>query len=396
MGLVYRVHGIELAEAYFDTLPDKSKTYKVYGALLNAYVLQKSVDKAEAVAQTMREMCSGEFPFPFGMLITLYSQIQDYDKIDAIVKEMAEKGISRDRKMIKALLSAYAANSAIPQMEMALEWGEKDPNIVMNWTLYSIAANGYLKVGLVDKTLPMLKKMEDIMDVMAIRSRKSAFYYLLSHWAATGMKEEVYRVWNKYKADARLFASIYGRMVISLAKVNDIEGAEKILEEWNSKCPAGYSNWVVRSLVIAYCRKGLLEKAESAVNEAVESSKFPASLWNLLAKGYERGNQMQKAVEMLKRAAVSAGKQEWSWSPCSETLNHCLDYLEGQGDMDGIEDMIKSLKNLCPVSINIYHRWLRTCIAANASVSKVLDQMQLDGISVNEETQKILQVSSDP
>ncbi|KAK3184152.1 hypothetical protein Dsin_031438 [Dipteronia sinensis] len=94
---------------------------------------------------------------------------------------------------------------------------------------------------------------------------------------------------------------------------------------------------------------------------------------------------MLKAVEMLKMA-ISVGRGRW-W-PTSVTLDPCLDFLEGKGDVGGIEDIIKLLKK--PLTRDIYHRWLRTCVAAGDSVSKVLDQMKLDGFSVVEETDKIL------
>ncbi|KAK4846784.1 hypothetical protein QYF36_021892 [Acer negundo] len=132
-------------------------------------------------------------------------------------------------------------------------------------------------------------------------------------------------------------------------------------------------------------RKGLIEKAESALNKAVEGRKPYASSWNVLAIGYVEQNQMLKAVEMLKRA-TSVGRGRWL--PTSVTLDPCLDFLEGKGDVVGIEDIIKSLKK--PLTRDIYHRWLRTCVAAGGSVSEVLDQMELDGFSVDEETEKIL------
>ncbi|KAK4845981.1 hypothetical protein QYF36_011533 [Acer negundo] len=81
---------------------------------------------------------------------------------------------------------------------------------------------------------------------------------------------------------------------------------------------------------------------------------------------------------MLKRA-LSVGKQRWS--PNSVTLAACLDYLEGQGDVGGTEDMIRLLKKLGPLTRDIYHRWLNICVATGASVSEVLDHMKMDGVS---------------
>ncbi|KAL5861103.1 hypothetical protein ACOSQ3_002407 [Xanthoceras sorbifolium] len=73
LDMLHKVHGIEVAENYFNNVPNDAKTYKVYGALLNAYVQQKSVEKAEAIMQKMREMGFATSSFPYNMLITLYS-----------------------------------------------------------------------------------------------------------------------------------------------------------------------------------------------------------------------------------------------------------------------------------------------------------------------------------
>ncbi|KAK3184151.1 hypothetical protein Dsin_031437 [Dipteronia sinensis] len=147
------------------------------------------------------------------------------------------------------------------------------------------------------------------------------------------------------------------------------------------------SQWMTDRHNFALSPKGLFEKAESAVNKALEGKKPQASLWNVLAVGYEKDNQMPKAVEMLKRA-ISVGKQ--GWSPNSVTLDSCLDYLEGQEDVDGVKDMIRLLKKSGPLTRDIYHRWLRTCVAAGDSVYEVVDQSKMDGFSVDEETDKIL------
>ncbi|KAK0590070.1 hypothetical protein LWI29_022331 [Acer saccharum] len=350
LDMVHRVHGIKLAEEYFNSVPNDAKTCQVYGALLNAYVQQKSVEEAEAIMQKMRVMGFATSSFPYNMLITLYSQIGENDKIEVLIQEMEEKGIPNDKKTREVLMSAYVATSDISMIEMILKWMEKDPLYVVDWKVYSIAANGYLKV-------------------------------------CTGLKDELYRVWNMYKPQGRQFGSSYACMIACLAELDDVEGAEKIFKEWESQCTAMCGNRVLISLLIAYCKEGLFEKAESAVNKALEGKKPQASLWNVLAVGYEKDNQMPKAVEMLKRA-ISVRKK--GWSPNSVTLDACLDYLEGQEDVDGVKDMIRLLKKSGPLTKDIYHRWLRTCVAAGDSVSEVVDQMKMDGFSVDEETDKII------
>ncbi|TXG55169.1 hypothetical protein EZV62_020425 [Acer yangbiense] len=381
LDLIHRIHGIEHAENYFNNVSNDLKSSSVYGALLSLYTQEASVERAEAIMQKMREMGFATSSFPYNMLINLYIKTGDYDKIDRLMQEMGEKGIPLDKYTVRNRIAAYIAASDLSGMERVLNRVEEDHNFVVDWDLYSLVASGYVKLGLMEKALVMIEKMERLIPP---RKNKLAFEFLLTLYASTGMKNELYRVWNKYKPSNYEMNASHACMITCLAKLDDIEGAEKIFEEWESKCTM-YDFRVLNRLLVAYCRKGLIEKAESALNKAVEGRKPYASSWNVLAIGYVEQNQMLKAVEMLKRA-ISVGRGRWL--PTSVTLDPCLDFLEGKGDVGGIEDIIKSLKK--PLTRDIYHRWLRTCIAAGDSVSEVLDQMELDGFSVDEETDKIL------
>ncbi|TYJ05213.1 hypothetical protein E1A91_A12G149700v1 [Gossypium mustelinum] len=55
LDLILKVHGVEQAEKYFDSLPDTMRTFQVYGALLNCYAHHKCLEKEEATVQIMRE-----------------------------------------------------------------------------------------------------------------------------------------------------------------------------------------------------------------------------------------------------------------------------------------------------------------------------------------------------
>ncbi|KAL5793793.1 hypothetical protein ACOSP7_002387 [Xanthoceras sorbifolium] len=100
LDMLHKVHGIEVAENYFNNVPNDAKTYK----------------------------------------------IREHDKIEVLIQEMEEKGIPKDKQMMEVVVSAYVAASDVSMMEMVLKWLEKDPYFVVDWKVYSIATNGYLKV----------------------------------------------------------------------------------------------------------------------------------------------------------------------------------------------------------------------------------------------------------
>ena len=86
--LIHIVHGLEGAKNYFNAMSVKLKTYNVHCSLLRGYVRENSIDKAEAVMQEMRNMDVRESSFPYNMLISLYTQNGEYDKIDMLIGEM--------------------------------------------------------------------------------------------------------------------------------------------------------------------------------------------------------------------------------------------------------------------------------------------------------------------
>ncbi|KAA8524403.1 hypothetical protein F0562_010806 [Nyssa sinensis] len=366
--LISRVHGIEHAENYFNNISNNLKSANVYGALLSGYVQDKSIAKAEAIMQKMREMGLATTSFPYNMLINLYSQTGEHNKIDILMQEMENLGIPHDTFTLRNRMNAYAQASNISGMEKILNRIEEDPYCVVDWKVCSVAASGYLKVGLIEKALTMLKRMEGTM--YPVRENL-AFEHLLSLYASAGSKNDLYRVWNIYKP-LNVRGASYSVMITSLAKLDDIEGAEKIFQEWESRCTM-YDFRVLNWLLAAYCKKGLFDRAEVVVKKAIEGRSPYASSWNILAVGYMEYKQMDKAVEMLKKA-LSVGRQ--GWRPSSVILDACLEYLEGQGDVEEMEETILLLKKSGALTRDIYDRLSRASVATGKSLSGFLDQIE--------------------
>lgn len=59
MNLIFRVHGLKQVENYVNNIHEKLKNHHVYTAVLNCYAVEKSVDKAEAVMQSLRDLGFG-------------------------------------------------------------------------------------------------------------------------------------------------------------------------------------------------------------------------------------------------------------------------------------------------------------------------------------------------
>jgi pentatricopeptide repeat protein len=377
LDLISKVHGLEEAEKYFDSIPDSLRILQVYGALLNCYAEHKSLDKAEATMQKMRELGFLKTSLSYNVMLNLYSRIGKTEKQDIIIQEMEEKGIEWDTFTFNIRLNAYAATSDIEGMEKLLMKMEADPVITIDWNAYVVAANGYLKADLHGKTLEMLKKAEQLVKT---KTRRSAYEMFLTLYAAIQNKDEVYRIWNLYRDIGKVFNSGYLCMISSLMKLDDIDGAKRILEEWESGS-AFFDIRVPRVMITGYCKKGRLEEAEAYIKRLEESGREMDSItWERLATGYRAHGQMEKAVETIKKAFSAGGAR---WQPNRYILCSCLEYLKEQGNVEEAEEILRLLNEHCHLSTDVDERLLKYIRSENPRSSafdhlKGADQMEGD------------------
>lgn len=349
LDLISKVHGTKLAENYFNNIPEKSKVVEAYGVLLNCYAREKSVEKAEAIMQKMREL--GQTTFTFNVMLNLYHLTEKHDKIDLLVNEMEEKGIKYDKFTFSILLNTYADLSDTIGMDRIVQRMESDPNVVLDWNAYSIAAKGFINAGLTEKALAMLKKSEGL--ILASKRRSMAFDFLLTQYAAIGKKDEVLRLWEIHKKTEKLNNKSYISMITSLLKLDAIEEAEKTFEEWDSS-ELFYDFRVPNFLVGAYCRKGLMEKAETLINKArMKGGKPLPHTWYFLAAGYASVKEMPKAIEAFK-VAVSTFKP--GWKPSGPVLVACVEYLKEKGDVEEAKEFLRLLLGKGVLSIGIHDK----------------------------------------
>ncbi|XP_058082714.1 pentatricopeptide repeat-containing protein At2g20710, mitochondrial-like [Magnolia sinica] len=389
LDLISKVHGLEHAEKYFNNIPIKLKSTETYGTLLNCYVQRKFVEKAEALFQKMKDLGLVN-SLSYNTLMNLYLQTERYEKFDNVVKEMDRNSIRRDVFTFSIQMTRLVATADIDGMEAALRKMEDDPLIAPNWDVYLIVADGYKKAGLPDKALEMLKRSEAL---VTRDQRRIAYDFLLTMYAGIGRKDEMYRLWNLQKSSSKKVSNAsYISMIVSLAKLDDIEGAEKIIAEWESVCFC-YDFRVPNRLIVAYCKKGLFVKAESFINKAIQEGKTPyPSTWECLATGYLEDNQIPRGVEMMKKAM---SVKRHGWKPNSDNVASCLEYFKGQGDVEGAEEFVRLLRPWVPPTRDVYHRLLRTYVIAGKSVSDVLDRMKEDGLDADEELHEILKTGQD-
>ncbi|XP_042959624.1 pentatricopeptide repeat-containing protein At1g02150-like [Carya illinoinensis] len=144
----------------------------------------------------MRSKDYATHSLPFNVMMTLYMNLKEYDKVESMVSEMIEKSIPLDIYSYSIWLSSLGSQESAEKMEEVFEQMKLDRTINPNWSTFSRMATMYIKMGQFDKAEDFLKQVES-----RIKGRnRIPYHYLLSLYGNVGKKEEAYRVWKVYKA----------------------------------------------------------------------------------------------------------------------------------------------------------------------------------------------------
>ncbi|KAK3227117.1 hypothetical protein Dsin_006979 [Dipteronia sinensis] len=347
LDLISKVQGIEQAENYFNSIPEKLRALPTYTALLNCYAYVRNVEKAESTMDKIRELGLAKWPMPYNILLGLYHRTGNYEKLVSLMHEMEEDGVGWDRFTYGIRFTAYAAVSGEEGVDNTVTRMESDTGVVLDWTSYSTAASAYAKLGLLDKAVAMMKKSEGLVSGKRINT---TYEYLITQYATYGKKDDVLRLWQVYKEKRKVFNKGYISVIPSVLKFDDLECAERIFEEWESK-NSHYDIRIPNYLIGAYCRRGLMEKAETFVDGIISrGGKLDEFSWYYLANGYLHSNQPQKAVEKMKEAIAVCRKR---WKPDKEVVAACMEYFKQEGDVEEAGNFINLLGDKNIISVDV-------------------------------------------
>ncbi|XP_019429637.1 PREDICTED: pentatricopeptide repeat-containing protein At2g20710, mitochondrial-like isoform X1 [Lupinus angustifolius] len=370
LNLISKVHGLEQAKKFFRGIPDAKIGFKVYSALLSCYAEHKSLDEAEAIMKKAKEYHPVHVTVCYNMMLKLYAQVGKYEKLDRLMQEMKEKDICNGATFT-IRLNAYVAAADIEGMEKLLMWMEADPIATVDWYTYTTAANAYIKAGDFEKATTMLKKSEQL---ARGKTRRLAYESLQTMYAAIGNKDEVYRIWNRCKKFKNSYNSSSISMLSSLVKLHDIDGAENLVEEWESRC-THFDTRIPNLMITAYCKWGLLNKAEAYIKRLLDGGKkLDGSTWDRFASAYRMGNDMEKAVQSMKKA-ISEDRPGWKPNPF--TLAACIKYAKEKEELDLALELLMLCREHGHISVATYDG-LASYVHSEISDTKAFDLIKAD------------------
>ncbi|XP_019056368.1 PREDICTED: pentatricopeptide repeat-containing protein At2g20710, mitochondrial-like [Tarenaya hassleriana] len=364
LDLVSKIHGIEEAESHFNNVPVHQRSLEVYGALLNCYANAKCVEKAEGLMDKMRDLGFARGSLVYSVLLGLYQQTGNYGKMENLVEEMEEKRIRLNSHAYCILLNAYRTKSDTSKIDEVLKKAESDDVYGKHWSVYSNAAHGYLEAGLVDKAVTTLRYAEEF--ITGDRRNHLAYEFLMTQYAKAGKRDDVLRVWKIYNKKKRVLNKGYISFISSLLRLDDIESAEQVFDEWKVK-GLSLDIRIPNLLIKHYCKKDLLEKAKAVIEEIISKGVKPnEQTWLYLASCYLEEGRSQEAVEAMKKSLREATSIDISeWTHYNDVLEACLKFLKEEGNIKEAEEFVQLLEQQGNASPVVSQRFLQYVTGEN-------------------------------
>ncbi|CAA2935132.1 pentatricopeptide repeat-containing At4g02820, mitochondrial [Olea europaea subsp. europaea] len=385
LDLIAKLRGINSAEKFFEDLPDKMRDQAPCSALLHTYAQHKETAKAEALMEKMSECGFLKNSLPYNHMISLYISTGQLEKVPDMIKELKKNG-SPDVITYNLWLTVCASQNYIETAEkvfLELKKAKVDPD----WVTYSTLTSLYIKNSLKEKAEFALREMEKKVS----RKVRVAYASLISLHTSLENKNDIHRIWKKMKSTFRKLNDVeYTCMITSLLKLERIEEAEKLYKEWESVSPTKDSR-VPNLLIATYISKNEMEKAEAFHDQMVKKSMVSGyTTWELLTWCYLKKGQMGKVLDCFKKAVGCVKK----WNPDEKMLQEVFRIVEEHGSVEGAEQLIITLRSAGHVKTEAYNSLLRTYAKAGKMPLIVAERMKMDNVKLNEETQRLLELTS--
>ncbi|KAG0496844.1 hypothetical protein HPP92_001535 [Vanilla planifolia] len=350
--LIAKVHGILHAEEYFHKLPEMWKDRRTYGALLHSYAMAKMKEKAEVTLEAMKAEGCANHTLPFNVIMSLYLTLKDHDKVSSTIKEMKERNIFFDLYSYNIWITNCGALGDLQEMERVTQELIANTRLYADWTIYTTLATMYTRFGEIEKAQTCLKDAE-----LRIAGRdRTPFNFLLGLYSSTGTKDDVYRIWRRYKSNYRILNSGYRIMLHSLIKLGDIEGAEQIYEEWLSST-SNLDPKVSYAIISGYIKEGRVDDARDILNGLIARGGKPKPVsWEILADGYIQVNRISEALSCMVTAA--SYEDLGGWRPKVTTVENILNLCGEHDEKKSVQVLVDVLRRTGCLEMEEYNSLL--------------------------------------
>ncbi|CAI0406676.1 unnamed protein product [Linum tenue] len=387
LDLICKTKGIKEAENYFNGLPDWGKHLPTYGSLLNCYCKELDSEKALQLFDKMDELQLIKNSLPFNNVMSLYMRLRQPEKVPDLVTQMKQKNISPCTFTYSIWMHSLGQLKDMEGVDKVLEEMRGGGEDKTDWATYSNLATVYTNAGDLERARSALKMVEQKLD----SPNRQAYHFLVTLYAGTGDLDEVHRVWGCIKSKFnQVTNSSYLVIIQALSRLKDVEGVSRLFAEWESAC-SSYDMKIANAAVKFYLERGMCEEAEMVFDGATKRTQGPYfRAREMMMISFLKRRQLDSALQQMKAALAEIGVNQKPWRPSQETVGAFFSFFVEEKDVSGAEKLVKILKPIEQCGYNVYSQLLKTYVAAGESAPGMRERLEGDGIEVDEELKKLL------
>ncbi|KAF7804005.1 pentatricopeptide repeat-containing protein [Senna tora] len=371
LDLIAKLHGLEKAENYIESIPESFRGEVIYRTLLANCVVQTNVRKAEQVFNKMKDL---EFPltaFACNQLLILYQRI-DKKKIADVLLLMEQENIKPSPFTYNILITAKGQSHDIAGMDQIVETMKAEgiePDLHIKGTL----AKHYAFAGHKNKAIDILKEMEG----EKLTENLWVCRYLLPLYAELGKPDEVERIWKVCESNPRFDVCLSA--IEAWGRLKKIEEAEKVFEmmvnKWKKISSRHYA-----VLLNVYANNKMLNEGKDLVRKMADSGcRIGPLTWDALVKLYVRSGEVEKADSVLQKAV----NQNYT-KPLFSTYMTILNQYAQRGDIHNSEKIFYRMRQAGYASrISHYQALIQAYINAKQPAYGFRERMKADGVFPN-------------
>ncbi|XP_027349209.1 pentatricopeptide repeat-containing protein At1g80270, mitochondrial-like isoform X2 [Abrus precatorius] len=370
LDLIAKVHGLQKAEAYIETIPESCRTEIMYRTLLANSVFQKNTKKAEEIFSKMKDLGFPVTVFPCNQLLLLYKRV-DMNKIADLLLFMENENIKPSALTFEILIDTKGQSKDIAGMEQIVE-RMKAQGIEPSVKTQIVVFRHYISAGHQDKAETLLKEMEG----KNLIQNRWLCRILPPFYANLGKEDEVRRIWEVCEANPRVDECV--AVIEAWGKLNKINEAEKVFEIMLKKSKLSSRNCSV--LLYVYANNKMLVKGKDLIKRMAESGQRigPLTL-DAIVKLYVQSGEVEKADSILHKAA-----QLNPVRPLYSTFLTMLEQYAKRGDIHNSEKIFVRMKQAkYQPGSKIYQILMQAYINAKLPAYGIRDRIKADNINPN-------------
>ena len=367
--LIAKVHGLEKAEAYIETIPDSCRGILAYQALLANYARYSRVKKAEELFQKMRDLGFPVTVFSCDQLLVLYKR-HDKKKIADVLLLMEKENVKPSLTTYKHLMDLRCKSGDTKGTEEIFETMQSE-GIEPDTQARFIMARCYAFAGIKDKAEALLKEIEG----SNLEENRRVCRSLLLLYGLLGKADEVERIWKVCETDPHFLEGMAA--ITAWGKLKKVEAAEAVFDRL-LRTRTLRSNVCYSALLKVYADNKLLAKSENLVKRMSKDGFRTGPLdWNSLVRLYLEAGEVEKADFTFMKLAQRNSRKP----PLLSTYVAIMRQYAKRGDIHNSEKMFYRIKKAgYTIELCQFEHLVEAYINANKPAYGIWERMKAENI----------------